>query len=774
MFRTLDRYMIKDLAPSFALAVCVLTFFLVIDRVYQLTDLVITKSVPFHFVLGLLLFMLPGVLTLTVPMALLVSVLLVGGRLAGDLEVVALKASGVSPLRLFRPFLGVGILVCGAVAVLTLLIAPAASGAFQNQLFQILQTKATTGIKERTFTASFSQMVMYVDDISASQVALRGLLVSDERDAKLSRIIVAREGRLFSDAKNRRVTMRFIDGSVSETDTGDPRRFRLTAFSLYDLNLPLDNPQRAAERIEKPEKEMPLSVLRETIAELKRQGQIVTPFQVELHKRFSLPVAALVFILVGFPLGIRTHRGGRTLALGSSLAVVAAYYVIHTFLEGLALRGRMPAAVAMWLPNAIFGMIGLGLMHGATAGLPSSWIRLLWRLRAAAPRGFRRVFPRRAAMERGGVPAAHAHRPRASTYIIDRYLVGQYLTFLAMGTAVAAVLVLVVDLIQYLDRFLRAKPPFIYIVQHLLYRLPGSLYEGLPIIVLVSTVFLFLTLTQQRELDALKAAGISLYRASLPILLVAFVISLGSGLMQETVLPGINAKAEEIDRVKIRGNQPRHLQRQTQIWYRSSDTRYLRMELLDPIERSLEGLLVVDIGPNFRLVDRLDAGRARWTGEAWMLSDGVYRQIGPNNQVITDAFTERLVSMPEQINDLIQVQKAPETMSFLELRGYITRLAETGHHVSKYLVQLDSKLSFPLIHVIMALVAIPFALASPRSGGRGMGIAVAILILVGYWVVHSVAIAFAKAELLPPMLGAWTANIIFVGLGAALFLRTRT
>ena len=774
MLKVLDRYMIKDLAPPFALAVGVLTFFLIIDRVYQLTDLVITKSVPFRFVLGLLLFMLPGVLALTVPMALLVSVLLVCGRLAGDLEVAALKASGVGPLRLFRPFLGIACLVSGAVAVLTLLIAPAASGAFQNQLFQILQTKATTGIKERTFTASFSQMVMYVDDISASQVALRGLLVSDERDPKLSRIILAREGRLFSDAKNRRVTMRFIDGSVTETDTGDARRFRLTAFSLYDLNLPLDNPQRAAERIEKPEKEMPLPVLRETIAELKRQGQIVTPFQVELHKRFSLPVAALVFVLVGFPLGIRTHRGGRTLALGSSLAVVALYYVMHTFLEGVALRGRIPAAVAMWLPNAIFGTMGLLLLHGAEAGMPASWSRLLWRLRAAVPRGFRRVFPRRPAVQRASGPAARAHGPRASTYIIDRYLVGQYLAFLGTGTLVAAVLVLVVDLIQYLDRFLRAKPPFIYIVQHLFYRLPGSLYEGLPIIVLVSTVFLFLTLTQQHELDALKAAGISLYRASLPVLLVAFSISLGAGLLQETVLPGINAKAEEIDRVKIRGNKPRHLQRQTQIWYRSSDTRYLRMELLDPIARSLEGLLVLDISPDFRLVDRLDASRARWTGEAWMLGDGVYRQIGPANQVTVDAFAERLVSMPEQINDLIQVQKAPETMSFLELRGYITRLAESGHQVSKYLVQLNSKLSFPLIHVIMALVAIPFALASPRSGGRAMGIAVAILISVGYWVVNSVAIAFAKAELLPPMLGAWTANIIFAGIGAALFLRART
>src|SRR5215468_5890951 len=141
MLKILDRYMIKEVTPPFALAVGVLTFFLVIDRVYHLTDLVITKSVPFHMVLGLLLFMLPGVLALTVPMALLVAVLLAGGRLAGDLEVAALKASGVSPLRLFVPFLGIAVVVSGVVAVLTLLAAPAASGAFQNQLFRILQTK---------------------------------------------------------------------------------------------------------------------------------------------------------------------------------------------------------------------------------------------------------------------------------------------------------------------------------------------------------------------------------------------------------------------------------------------------------------------------------------------------------------------------------------------------------------------------------------------------------------------------------------------------------
>jgi LPS export ABC transporter permease LptG/LPS export ABC transporter permease LptF len=774
LLKVIDRYILKDLGPPFAMSVGVLTFFLVVDRVYELTDLVITKNVPFHLVLGLLVFMLPGFLGLTLPMALLVAVLLVSGRMAADLEVAAFKASGVSPLRLFRPFVLAALAVSAVVALITLAVAPAASGAFQNQLFRILQTKATTGIKERTFSASFGQMVMYVEDISASQVALRGLLVSDERDPTLLRIIVAREGRLLSDPKRRRVTMRFIDGSVNETDTVDFRRFRTTTFRLYDLTLPLENPQRAAERIEKPEKEMTLAQLRATIADLERQGQIVAPFRVEMHKRFTLPVAALVFVLVGFPLGIRTHRGGRTLALGSSLAIVIGYYILHTFLEGMALGQRLPVVVALWLPNVMFGVVGVLLVQEATAGRSISVARLLWQCRAKVGRVIGGLLPKPAPLERSDRPAAPAHAPRGSTYLLDRYLVREYLTFIGTGTAVGAVLILVVDLLQYLDRFLRVKPPFLVIVQHLLLRLPGSLYEGLPIIVLISTVFLFLSLSQHRELDAMKAAGISLYRASLPILLVALGISVVSVVFQETVLPVINAKAEEIDWVKIRGNQARHLQQQTRIWYRSSDTRFMRMELLDPIERSIEGLLVVEISPAFELVDWLDARKAQWTGQGWLLIDGVYRRNSPTNHVTADTFTERPVTMPERVTDLIQVQQAPETMSFRELRVYIIRLAHTGHNVSKYLADLYRKLAFPLVHVIMAMVAIPFALASPRSGGRAVGIAVAILISVGYWVVHSIAIAFAKADLLPPMLGAWTANIVFAGVGAALFLRART
>src|SRR5262249_19361933 len=245
-------------------------------------------------------------------------------------------------------------------------------------------------------------------------------------------------------------------------------------------------------------------------------------------------------------------------------------------------------------------------------------------------------------------------------------------------------------------------------------------------------------------------------------------------LFQEIALPELSTRAEEVDRVKIRGMLPKHLARQNQIWYRSSDTRFLRMALLDPVEQSMEGLLAIDIDRQWRLVDRLDARKARWTPEGWLVSEALIRRIDGANRVQHEAFETRVLPMPEHINDFIEVQRPIDTLSYLELRAVVAKLRESGHQVRKYLVELYSRLSFPLVHVIMVLVGIPFALVSPRSGGRAMGIGIAVAIAVGYWMVHYVSIALAQIDLLPPTLAAWIANIVFAGLGAALFMNART
>jgi len=271
--RVLDRYILRELASPYAFGCALFTFFLLIDRIYHLTDLVITKGVPFGLVAQLLAFTLPSFLAHTLPMALLVAVLLAGGRLAGDLEVVAFKSAGISVLRLFRPVLVASLVVSLATGAFTLVLTPLANGEFQRQLFRILQSRAVSGLQERVFNGMFGDVIIYVEDVSASQVALRGLLVSDERDPRISRIITAREGRLLSDEINQRITLRMINGAVNEADviaaTPPPEvlttakastsggaaggdRYRHTNFRIYDLSLAVDAASRGRRESRNP------------------------------------------------------------------------------------------------------------------------------------------------------------------------------------------------------------------------------------------------------------------------------------------------------------------------------------------------------------------------------------------------------------------------------------------------------------------------------------------------------------------------------------------
>jgi lipopolysaccharide export system permease protein len=165
----------------------------------------------------------------------------------------------------------------------------------------------------------------------------------------------------------------------------------------------------------------------------------------------------------------------------------------------------------------------------------------------------------------------------------------------------------------------------------------------------------------------------------------------------------------------------------------------------------------------------------RWidSAEAWVLATGVRREFRLGQPDRAETFREQTVKLPERYQDFAQVPRAPDVMSYWELKDYIERLQDAGHKVAKYLVDLHSKIAFPMAHPIMALVGIPFALQSPR-GGRVIGIAFCLALGLGYFIVHSAAVALARAEILPPLVAAWSANALFATLGLYLYLRART
>jgi lipopolysaccharide export system permease protein len=850
--KILDRYIWKELSTPFVLGMIIGTFLLLVDRIFDLMDLIINKGVPAHLALLLFVYLLPSIMVLTVPIGVLFAILVAFGRLSADMEIVALKACGVGPLRLFWPVTVFGLAMSIVTGYLMIDALPKSNYAFKSLVFDIIRTQASVGLKERVFNDTFGSFVIYVDEIATDQVALRNVFVSDERKPEEQRFITAREGRLLSDEVNRRVTLRLLDGSIHETNPNALQKYREVRFRLYDITLVLENPLLKQGGTPKGDREMSLVELQQAKQNAVNLKGNPNPYLVEIHKKFSIPAACLVFSALGVPLGIRAHRGGPWGALVALLPIVLFYYFGLTLGENIGDHGRIPPWLAMWGPNIIVSALALYLLRASLKERPIPVVaivqRAFWATVAAVrsirqpvqprPKAGRGVAPGRRPLSERGLAGPRRRRRDADPLstgewraplvygfiayavaiiilgfvlrgrlelsmaalfltllvalvlfwvvawlflgVVNGYLSRQFLTLFCYGIALASVVVIVGDLMTTLERYIRLKPGLGLIFLHFVYRTPPFVYQGLHLVMLMSTILLFVGLSRSNELTALKAGGVSLYRTSLPVFGLAGLVSVGSLGFQEYVMPWMNRRAVEIDEAKIKRRTMPELRKRTEIWYRgrvdgAAESRIYHIGLLDPASQQMNNVTVLSLGSDFSMRRRWDARDMRWMGaeDAWRLANGVRREFRSGQPDRAETFREQTVKLPERYQDFAQVPRAPDVMSHGELGEYIDRLRDAGHKVSKYLVDLHSKIAFPFAHPIMALVGIPFALQSPR-GGRVIGIALCIALGLGYFIVHSAAVALARIEILPPLVAAWSANVLFATLGLYFYLRART
>ena len=760
MVRILDRYVYREMLPVFALATGLFTFLHVMDRLNDFSNMA-ANGAPLHLVLRLWGLLLLSFMSHTLPMGLLLAVVITAGRLTSDLEVVAFGALGVSPLRVFRPFLVASIVVAMMIGTLTMWINPWGSAAFFRYLRELRQHAAFPLIQERTFT-QLGDIVVYADRKDLSTSGFSGLVIGDERDPKTFGIITAPSGRLIDDPERRRTILRLTDGAVHESRPTSPNWYRVTRFEVYDMPLDVGAPIAAAQKEAGAEKsETTWDLMENTRAlDFTRKAEHAEMFVVEFHKRLALPLAPIVFAMVVFPLGIRLQRGGRAVAAVSGIAV---YLVHHVVQEGL---GRVavlrPWGGAHWVPIALFALLGAVLLYFTGKPAPRAWRRSVTRLVELLPARlwpFRRL-PTDPRPDR-------IRRPRRQSSIIDLYVARQFLIYFGFGLGAATAIFVVVDLVETLSRY---RPPLHAVLEHFGYRLPAALHQSLPTIVLVATVFLFMELQRHNELTALKAAGLSLHRVSLPVLALAGAVSVGAFVFQETAAPVLNAKADELDRVEIRkiaarGSAPQYH------WYRRSESEFVRIGRLDRALRQVQGVTLVQTDASFRLVKRLDATHAVWAPNGLELGHSVLREFEPDKAMRT-TWQDENGYLADSL-EALGAMPAPSAMTFMELRAYVRHLRERGQAVGTQVLRLHSKLSFPLMSLVLAVLAIAFT-ARWQRGGRLIGAAVAVVIVIAYSVVNSVALSLGRVDLLPSVVAAWTATIVFGGIGIALFIRAPT
>ncbi len=246
---------------------------------------------------------------------------------------------------------------------------------FKSTLYLIAQSKADIDIKERVFDDTFDGLVVYVDKIPIQGKRMQGILIYDEREQGKFNTIFAKEGFLTNNPESQEVILRLLNGDIHRVEP-QTQTYQEIRFDAYDLRLELAKTFLSLSKKLK-EYEMSIDDLKEKIKTNRSKGEDTTPLVVEIHKRYAIPVTCIIFGLIGVPLGIQPRRSGRSHGFVSSILILLAYYISLSASEIFAVRHTIPAFLAGWGPNFLFGGLGVYLLIKAAKESPfkpSLWL----------------------------------------------------------------------------------------------------------------------------------------------------------------------------------------------------------------------------------------------------------------------------------------------------------------------------------------------------------------------------------------------------------------
>jgi lipopolysaccharide export system permease protein len=369
--RTLFFYLVAEVLPPFFFGLLAFTFLLLIARLLKLIELVVTRGVPLLQIGKLFSLILPTFLELTVPMAFLMAILLGLGRLSNDQELLAMKASGVSPRQILWPIALLATIIALTTLGLTMFARPAANFALKKELYNIAKSRVGTALREKVFNDDFPNILIYVEEIVPPGNTAQGVLIVDKRDKVREDIILGKVARITTDEETNALGLRLFDGSIYEREKNRPG-FSQTRFNIYDFKLDLDDLMGPVRQREAGPKEMPLAALLTAIETKQSGGNKAIAERMELHQRISFGFVPLIFCLLGVSLTLlpRTSRANRSWGFMLCTAWLMVYYALLSLGKALGDKSILHPMLALWLPNLVVGGIGLHFLRHAQHELP--------------------------------------------------------------------------------------------------------------------------------------------------------------------------------------------------------------------------------------------------------------------------------------------------------------------------------------------------------------------------------------------------------------------
>lgn len=409
--KILSKYLLREHIGPFFFGLTVITFILIMDFILEIADLIIGKGVKAPAVLEIFIFNLGWIFALSIPMSVLVATLMAFGRLSGDNEITAVKSSGISLYRVIIAPLRASIILAFLLILFNNYVLPWTNHRARILGSELGRKRPTIGIKEGIFIDDFPGYSILVRKVHQKSSQIEGITIYDSEGRRIPRTILSQKGNIYLSPQGNSLTLDLYNGEIHEVDQDDPSRYRRMTFKKYTLTLKglregisrvnqeyrgdrelniselLHRAKGEKDRIIKKREEI-ANILREkglspykwsgeeflsqnpqTLSFIQEKVKLIdsarkrqNSYMVEIYKKFSIPFACLVFVLIGAPLGVMAHRGGIGVGVGLSLGFFLLYWAFLIGGEELADRNLIPPFWAMWAPNLIIGGAGFYLL----------------------------------------------------------------------------------------------------------------------------------------------------------------------------------------------------------------------------------------------------------------------------------------------------------------------------------------------------------------------------------------------------------------------------
>lgn len=789
MLRILDRYLVREIALPFALGLTILTFILVLPPILVAGEEFISKGVEWSIVARAMATLLPQALSLTIPMAVLLGILVGFGRLSADREFVAMQACGVSLMRLLRPVLLIATLGTAAAAYEIIVALPNANQAYREIVYVLLATRVENNVKPRVFYEDFPNKVIYVRDVPASG-GWNDVFLADTSRPGETTVYFAKEGRIRLDKEKRIVQLELRTATSYTAHIDKPDDYDANSYESILISL---DPETVFKRPPaKGAPEMTMAELRSEIATAATRHDPAYGARFMLQQKFSLPLTCPILALIALALGASNRKDGKLSSFVVGMGVIFIYYVLLWGARAVAMGGRISPELAPWLPNILMGAFAL-LMFGWRArsadrlvrfSLPAFWRRTRPEVRdAGAPRTDGVARDRRPDRVKVVVRIPHINLP--APRLLDLYVSREYIRVFLLGVVGLLGIFYISTFIDLVDKLFRGEATSALLLRYFYFRTPQFVYYVIPMGVLVSTLVTIGVMTKNSELLVMRACGISLYRAAAPLLFFAALASGVLFVMQEQVLAKANREADRLERIIRRW--PPATNALNRRWVIGRGNEIYHYDLFEPAANRFVNLWIYRLDDtNWGLRTVIRAADASATAVSavgpsagWLGRRGWTRQITLTGKTGAQRTRVKYLPFEEQRLEIEPPsyfksdEPLAELMTFNQLREYIVTLRASGANVVPQMVALQRKIAFPFVTIVMTVLAVPFAVTTGRRGAM-YGVGIGIVLAISYWIAMSVSGALGAGGVMTPVLAAWAPNIVFGSVAAYMILVVRT